>query len=95
MQGRPFFSSDVAQNLALAGFRRGDKPSVFDQLAGRELQVLMMIVKGLGNQAIADALFLSPKTVSTYRHRLYGKLGVGNDVELTLMAVRHGLLDVD
>jgi two-component system, NarL family, invasion response regulator UvrY len=95
MQGRLFFSTDVAQKLALARFRRGDRAKLFDQLAAREMQILMMIVQGLGNQQIADALFLSPKTISTYRHRLYCKLGVSNDVELTLLALRHGLLELD
>lgn len=95
MQGGLFFSAEVAQNLALASFRRGDKAELFDQLAPREMQTMMMIVQGIGNQQIADALFLSPKTISTYRHRLYGKLGVSNDVELTLLALRHGLLELD
>jgi two-component system invasion response regulator UvrY len=42
---------------------------------------------------MSDSLFISPKTISTYRRRLYEKLGVANDVELTHYALRHGLLD--
>jgi len=40
-------------------------------------------------------LFLSPKTVNSYRYRLFEKLGINSDVELTLLAVRHGMLDVE
>lgn len=54
---------------------------------------MLMVTQGLSNQEISDRLCLSPKTVSTYRYRLFEKLGVGNDVELTKMAIRHGLLD--
>lgn len=58
--------------------------SPFNTLSQRELQVMMMIVQGQKNQDIADSLFLSPKTVSTYRQRLYAKLNVETDVEETL-----------
>ena len=93
MQGQYYISGEVAQKLTLANFRRGDEPSLLDKLTPREMQVMMMIIGGQVNQQISDALFLSPKTVSTYRHRLFEKLGVSNDVELTHFAMRHGLLD--
>jgi two-component system invasion response regulator UvrY len=54
---------------------------------------MLMVTKGYSTQEISDRLHLSPKTVSTYRYRLFEKLGVGNDVELTRMAMRYGLLD--
>jgi DNA-binding NarL/FixJ family response regulator len=44
-------------------------------------------------QAISDKLCLSPKTVNTYRYRIYEKLSVTSDVELALLAVRHGMVD--
>ena len=52
-----------------------------------------MVTKGHSTQDISDSLHLSPKTVSTYRYRLFEKLGVSNDVELTRLAMRYGLLD--
>jgi two-component system invasion response regulator UvrY len=42
---------------------------------------------------IGDKLFLSPKTVNSYRYRIFEKLGIDGDVELTHLAVRHGLID--
>ena len=44
-------------------------------------------------QDISDKLCLSPKTVNTYRYRLFEKLEIEGDVELALMAVRHGMVD--
>lgn len=93
MRGQHYISSDVAQKLTLANFRNRGESSPFSTLSAREMQVMMMITQGQGTQQISDALFLSPKTVSTYRHRLYEKLDVSNDVELTHLAMRHGLLE--
>lgn len=93
MRGRHYISSDVAQKLTLANFRNRGESSPLSTLSAREMQVMMMITRGQGTQQISDSLFLSPKTVSTYRHRLYEKLDVSNDVELTHLAIRHGLLE--
>jgi two-component system invasion response regulator UvrY len=53
-----------------------------------------MVTKGQSVRDISECLCLSPKTVSTYRYRLFDKLGVGNDVELTHLAIRHGVLEL-
>jgi len=50
------------------------------------------VVKGYTNKEISEKLCLSPKTTSTYRYRLFEKLGVENVVELTRFAIRHGLI---
>jgi two-component system invasion response regulator UvrY len=57
--------------------------------------VLLQILEGQKNQEISDILSLSPKTVSTYRQRIYDKLAIKNDVELTRLAYRHGILVED
>lgn len=93
MRGNHYISSDVAQKLALGKMVNQAEDSPLKKLSPREMQVMMMIVQGQGNQEISDALFLSPKTISTYRHRLYEKLDVGNDVELTHYAIRHKLIE--
>ena len=48
---------------------------------------------GMKVQDIAEKLCLSPKTVNSYRYRIFEKLSVKNDVELTLLAIRHGLIE--
>lgn len=91
--GGHYVAADVAGNLA-AGLVKGvNGGSPFEQLSQRETQVMLMVTKGYSTQDISDSLHLSPKTVSTYRYRLFEKLGVSNDVELTRMAMRYGLLD--
>lgn len=89
--GQRYLSPDIAQQLALKPFTESECP--FDHLTERELQVAMMIVKCFRVQEISDKLFLSAKTVNTYRYRVFEKLKIQGDVELTLLAVRHGMLD--
>lgn len=93
--GQRYISPDIAQQLALKPFRSDAQVSPFDQLSERELQIALMIVNCQKVQEISDKLFLSPKTVNSYRYRLFEKLGINSDVELTLLAVRHGMLDVE
>lgn len=90
--GGHYVAADVAGNLA-ASLVKGSSGSPFDQLSQRETQVMIMVTKGYSTQEISDRLHLSPKTVSTYRYRLFEKLNVSNDVELTRMAMRYGLLE--
>lgn len=89
-KGERYLSSAVAQQLALKRFDEKDSP--FDQLSERELQVLLMITQGQKVQKIAEQLHLSPKTVNTYRYRIFAKLGIKSDVELTHMALRYGII---
>jgi len=90
--GQRYISSEIASQLA---FRHvNDKEdSPFETLSERELQVMLMITKGIKVQDIAEKLCLSPKTVNSYRYRIFEKLGVKNDVELTLLAIRYGLIE--
>jgi len=90
-KGDRYISSDIAQMMAL----NKSKDSVFESLSERELQIAMMIMDCQKVQNISDKLCLSPKTVNSYRYRIFEKLSVNSDVELTLLAVRNGLLDVD
>ena len=93
-EGGIYVAASVASNLAASLVKGNDADqSPFDSLSQREMQVMLMVTKGLGNQEISESLSLSPKTVSTYRYRLFDKLNVTNDVELTRMAMRYGVLD--
>ncbi|HND52112.1 MAG TPA: response regulator transcription factor [Pirellulaceae bacterium] len=66
-----------------------------DQLSSREREVLVGIARGHTNQAIADRLLLSVKTIESYRARLMAKLGLKNRAELTKFALDIGLLAND
>ena len=89
--GNQYITPGVAQKLALSFINHGNK-SATEELTQREMQVMLMIVKGESNKLISTKLCLSPKTTSTYRYRLFEKLGVENNVELTRFAIRHGLI---
>lgn len=91
--GRRYLSPDIAQALALKQLSLDGKSTPFDALSEREMQIAMMIVDCQKVQDISDTLCVSPKTVNTYRYRIFEKLEISSDVELTLLAVRHGLLD--
>jgi len=90
--GGRYIGSAIAQNLALS-LLPGSEGSPFDNLSQREMQVMLILVQGEKIQDISSSLHLSPKTISTYRSRLFDKLGVRNDAELTRLAMRHGMLD--
>lgn len=92
--GKRYISPEVAQQLALKHLS-DEKASPFETLSERELQVMLMITSGQKVQEISDKLCLSPKTVNSYRYRLFEKLDVNSDVELTHLAIRHGILDTE
>ncbi len=89
--GGRYFSNEVAEQLANA-LLSNQAESPFDLLSEREKQVAMMVVNCQSPQQIADQLFVSVKTVNTYRYRIFDKLGVDTDVKLTHLAMRHGLI---
>ncbi|SDU06736.1 two component transcriptional regulator, LuxR family [Halopseudomonas salegens] len=91
-KGQRYISPEIAQLLALKPFGQ-DTETPFDQLSEREIQIALMIVSCEKVQSISDKLCLSPKTVNTYRYRIFEKLGITSDVELTLLAVRHGMIE--
>ncbi len=89
--GRRYISVDIAQQMAMNLQPEDENP--FDKLSQREMQVMMMSMQGMKGQEISEQLNLSPKTISTYRYRLFEKLNVSNDVELTRLAMQYGLID--
>jgi len=92
MASRNYICTEVAQKLALSN-TGGNGASPFKSLSKRELEVLGLMIKGLKVADISDKLCLSPKTVSTYRYRLLGKLSVQNDIELAKLAMQHGFIE--
>ncbi|EXF46661.1 DNA-binding response regulator GacA [Pseudomonas sp. BAY1663] len=91
--GQRYISPQIAQQLALKSFQPQLSESPFDLLSEREIQIALMIANCQKVQSISDKLCLSPKTVNTYRYRIFEKLSITSDVELALLAVRHGMVD--
>lgn len=92
-KGGRHIGSSVAQEMAL-NILPGGKSSPFDGLSAREMEVMLMLAEGMKVADIAEAMHLSPKTVATYKYRIYEKLNTRNDVDVTRMAVRYGIVAV-
>lgn len=90
-------SESNIENSKKRGKRRHGQviDSPFDRLAEREMEVAMLTVSGKTTKEIGEKYGISAKTVNSNRYRTFEKLGIKNDIELTLMALRHGLVDVN
>ncbi len=96
MAGSLYMSNNVAQQLALRNFSGAKSSrSPFECLSERELQTAILIANGARVQTVADTFSVSPKTINSYRYRIFEKLSINSDVELTLLAVKHKILDVE
>jgi len=91
VQGRKYVTPEVAQML-VESLSRPALESAHAALSERELQTVVKIASGKRLSDIAEELMLSPKTVSVYRTRALEKLKVANNAELTVYAIRNGLV---
>jgi two-component system invasion response regulator UvrY len=87
--GRRFLDAGLAQKLALADIQGG---SPVERLSEREFEVFIRLAQGATVQKIAEDLKLSSSTVGTHLYNIKQKLDVVNQSELTLIAIRHGLI---
>lgn len=92
--GQRYITPDIAQQMALSPFKTADE-NPFNSLSERELQIMFMITRGEKVPDISEQLVLSTKTINSYRYRMFEKLNVSNDVELTHLAIRHGMLKTE
>ena len=90
--GRRYLDPELAQKLALAQFDGATKSPV-ERLSEREFEVFVRLAGGATVQRIATDLNLSASTIGTHLYNIKQKLGVVNQSELTLIAIRHGLID--
>jgi two-component system invasion response regulator UvrY len=91
-KGEKYLSAEIAQKMAINSLE-AVQDSPFDLLSEREMQVMLMITSGMTVQDIADRLFLSSKTINGYRYRMFDKLCIKNDVELTYLAMKHRVIE--
>ena len=89
--GRRYVSSKLADLLADGLTTPVDKP-LHEQLSQREFQIFCHLAEGKTVSEISESLFISVKTVSTYRARLMEKMGLKTNSELTYYAVKNGLI---
>lgn len=91
-QGERYVSMEIAQKMAINSLQAPEE-SPFDRLSEREMQVMLMLARGLTVQTISKSLFLSSKTVNGYRYRMFEKLAIKNDVELIYLAMKHRVIE--
>jgi two-component system, NarL family, invasion response regulator UvrY len=90
--GNRYIDTHLAQKLALADVEGATK-SPIERLSEREFEVFVRLAKGATVLKIAEDLKLSASTVGTHLYNIKQKLGVSNQSELTLIAIRHGLIE--
>jgi two-component system, NarL family, invasion response regulator UvrY len=89
--GKTFLDSKLAQAMAVQQLTGEQNP--VEVLSDREFEVFMLLAKGQSVAHIAEKLFLSPRTVGTHLYNIKQKLNAGNSAEITLIAMRNGLLE--
>ena len=83
----------VDEHLRAPETNAGESP--LERLSPREREIMQLVVEGQSSAEIARRIFLSPKTVETYRSRLMGKLGVKDLPSLIRFAIQHGLTPLE
>lgn len=91
-RGDRYISSAIARLLALESLSPRRDASPFEALSPRELEIALAVAQGQQMPDIAKRMALSAKTVATYKYRVYEKLGVENEVALSNLAIRHGII---
>jgi two-component system, NarL family, invasion response regulator UvrY len=90
--GRRYIDASIAQKLVLEEVN-GEAKSPVDKLSEREFEVFLRLAGGATVQKIAEDLKLSASTIGTHLYNIKQKLGVANQSELTLIAIRHKLIE--
>jgi DNA-binding NarL/FixJ family response regulator len=96
--GRRFLSDQISQTVIedyIHQRRKDSKESPIKRLSSREREVLQLVVEGKSSAEIASSLFLSPKTIETYRSRLMQKLGIKDLPALVKFAIQHGMTSLE
>ncbi len=98
MQGNNYLSDRIEKHVIddfLLGSVIKSEVSPIESLSGREREILQLVVEGKTSLEIGEAIFLSPKTVETYRSRLMNKLGMKDIPALVKFAIKNGLTSLD
>jgi two-component system invasion response regulator UvrY len=89
--GKRYIDAVVAQLMVVQDVAGDQNPT--ERLSAREFEIFVLLARGVSVNQIAETLHLSPSTVGTHLYNIKQKLAVANQAELTLIAVRHGLIE--
>jgi DNA-binding NarL/FixJ family response regulator len=93
--GRRYLSPKIASTVIDDYISERQRASPLDSLSRRERQILQLVAEGKSSAEAAAMLFLSPKTVDTYRSRMMQKLGIADVPSLVKFAIQHGVTQLD
>ncbi len=93
-QNKTVLPDSLAQQLANQEITE-ENLSPFEVLSQREMDILLLMVKGKSIKAISEILHLSPKTISTYKGRIFEKLNVKSMMDVFLLAAEFGLIGTE
>jgi NarL family two-component system response regulator LiaR len=93
-RGEPSLSPPIARKVLLELRQPSDRPPTPDPLTDREIEVLKLVAKGLGNREIAERLVVTEATVRSHVSSILGKLHLANRVQATLYALHEGLVSL-
>lgn len=93
--GQRYLSRKISETLIDDYVRERHAASPLESLSPRERQILQLIVEGKSSVEAAQSLYLSPKTVETYRSRMMQKLGISDFPGLVKFAIQHGLTPLE
>lgn len=91
----PSIARKVVLHMAGARPQAPSPTPALEELTPREQEVLQLLARGLSNQAIAESLFISERTVHAHLSSVFGKMQVGSRLEAVLRAIRLGWLTLD
>jgi len=95
--GKIFLCNEISE-VVVSQYIKDDRVGEIDdplaRLSNREREILQLLVEGKSNMKIAELLFLSPKTIETYRSHLMQKLGIGDLPTLVKFAIQHGITSI-
>jgi two-component system, NarL family, invasion response regulator UvrY len=91
-KGQRYLDAQIAQRIAVQDIS-GDKGPM-EKLSAREFEVFVQLARGQSVAQISEALKLSSSTIGTHLYNVKQKLGLANQAEMTLLAMRHGLIDL-
>lgn len=98
-RGNPYFSSSISEEMPVNDFlwqaKAGEVKDNYDVLTAREREVLQLIAEGYSNQAIADELFISVKTVEAHKAHIMTKLRAQNRTDLIRYAIKKGIITLE
>jgi len=96
-KGEAFMSPSISKKVMTDYIQRaqGEEKVGFDTLTTREREILQLVAEGNSNKKIAEALFISPKTVETHRAHIMDKLNIHDRAGLIKYAIRKGMINLD